>query len=212
MPVDRQSFQPPEAPARPEPHRVPGALGGSLLWEQPALAAQRARLQDFLAPGPPIGLEIGFDHGISLLAQARAKPEWRWLGVELRRRRVEAILPLAPLNCLPLRADARSLLATSIPPGRLHRVDILFPTPSEEPRHQLFSAAFVADLARAMAPGAVLHVETDVRGLFDRVLALVAAWPAAPAPPPAPALSRRQRVCRRDGIPVFSLSRFVPSG
>lgn len=210
MPVDRQSFQPPRAPARPDARRVPGALGGSLLWEQPALAEARTRLQAFLAPGPPVALEIGVDHGITLLAQARATPGWRWLGVELRRRRVEALLPLAPDNCLPLRADARSLLAILVPPGRLQRVDILFPTPSEAPRHQLFSAELVRDLARAMAPGALLHVETDVPGLFARIEALFAGWPAAPPPPPAPALSRRQRVCRRDGIPVFSLTRSPP--
>lgn len=186
-------------------------MGGSLLWEQPAQAADRARLEAFVQPGPPVGLEIGFDHGMRLLAMARAWPEWRWLGVELRRRRVEAVVPLAPDNCLPLRADARTLLATLLPPGRLSRVDILFPTPATDARRLLLSAELVADLARALGPEGVVHIETDVPAMGELAERLFAGWDVVEAPFGVADLSRRQRVARRDGLQVWVISRGRPA-
>lgn len=185
-------------------------MGGSLLWEEPAQTADRARLQAFVHPGPPLALEIGFDHGMRLLAMARAFPDWRWLGVELRRRRVEAVAAVAPENCLPLRADARTLLATLLPAGRLSRVDILFPTPATDPRHLLLSPELVADLARALGPGGVVHIETDVPAMGVLAEELFAGWPVVEAPVSVPDLSRRQRVARRDGLEVWVLSRGRP--
>lgn len=210
MAIPRQSWTPPLPPERTQADRVPGAMGGSLLWEQPAQAADRARLEAFVQPGPPLALEIGFDHGMRLLAMARALPTWRWLGVELRRRRVQAIAPHAPDNCLPLRADARTLLATLLPAGRLSRVDILFPTPATDPRHLLLSAELVADLADALGPQGVVHIETDVPAMGELAERLFAGWEAVEAPFSVPDLSRRQRLARRDGLPVWVLSRQRP--
>lgn len=212
MPVDRDRWTPPLAPARTASERVPGALGGSLLWQRPELAEQRARLAAFVAPGPPLAVEVGFDHGITLLANARAWPDWRWLGVELRRRRVEAVQRHAPDNCLALRADGRSLFAALLPEGRVQRVDVLFPTPTEHPRHLLLTPALVADLRRVLAPGGIVHVQTDVEGMASLVDALFAGWAPAAPPPPAPELSRRQRVVRRDGLPVWIRTLARPEG
>ena len=91
--VDRETWTPPEAPARQERRRVPGAMGGSLLLDQPRYAPQRARIQAFVDQPGPLAVEVGFDHGITLLSQARARPGWRWLGLEIRRRRVAAVHP-----------------------------------------------------------------------------------------------------------------------
>ena len=207
--VERATWSPPDAPVRVERDRVPGALGGSRLLDLPQYAAQRARLEAFAARPGPRALEVGFDHGITLIASARAMPHWQWLGVEIRKRRVAALQPHVPENCLAERLDARILLASGILDGALHRVDILFPTPPLKSRHMLFSADVVADIRRSLAPGGVVHVATDVPALGRLVQDLFTDWSAAPAPPPAPELSRRDRVCRRDGIPVARMT-FTP--
>ena len=204
--VDRTEWTPPEVPARTHRTAVPGALGGSRLLDLPQYADQRARLEAFaIGPGPR-ALEVGFDHGITLLANARAMPDWRWLGVEIRRRRVAAVQPHVPDNCLAERLDARILLAGGIMDGALHRIDILFPTPALKGRHLLWTPAFVEDLAHSLAPGGVVHVATDVPALAALVRRLFAGWHHAPDPPPSPERSRRDRVCRRDGIAVERLT------
>lgn len=207
--VDRDTWTPPAAPVRAARGRVPGALGGSRLLELPQYAAQRARLVAFAGGPGPRALEVGFDHGITLLANARAQPGWRWLGVEIRKRRVAGVQPHVPDNCLAERLDARILLACGLMDGALDRVDVLFPTPPVKGSHMLWTPAFVDDLGRALAPGGVVHVATDVPALAVLVRGLFAGWRPAPAPPACPALSRRDRVCRRDGIAVDRMT-FTP--
>jgi len=206
MPIDRQHWTPPPPPQRGDAVDIAGALGGSRLWQQPRLAAERARLDAFVAPGPPLAIEIGFDHGITLLDHARAWPDWHWLGAEIRKRRVTAIAKLAPDNCLPMRVDARVLVGTLLPADRVQRVDILFPTPALDGRHLLLSPTFVANLERVLAPGARVHIETDVPGLYQLASRCFACWPQTEAPPATAALSRRARVCRRDDLPVWALT------
>ncbi|MEY3012670.1 MAG: tRNA ((7)-)-methyltransferase [Pseudomonadota bacterium] len=213
MSIDRDQWQPPRQagstaperadPARPE--RTPNALGGSLLLEQPRYAALRAEIAAFVAPGPPLAVEVGFDHGINLLAHAHAFPDWRWLGVELRRHRVAAVRDNAPANCLPLRLDARTLFAALLPAGRVGRVDILFPTPALRPSHHFFTPAFRDDVARSLSDDGVFLLRTDVPGLYEHVRALFAGWPTRPEPPRTADLSRRERVCQRDGLPTWTL-------
>lgn len=203
MAIDRNTWLPSAAPQRLVVDRVPGALGGSLLLQQPAFTGLKAQIEAFVAPGPPLAVEIGFDHAINLLANARLFPKWRWLGCELRRNRVLAAQDNAPANCLPLRLDGRTVLACLLAQGRVDRVDILFPTPSTKPRHMLFSRALEQDLARCLAPTGVVHIATDVPGIAALCDELFAGWSEAPLPPRAPDLSRRERVCRRDGVRVW---------
>ena len=202
---------------------MPGALYGSLLYEQPAHVAARDALMAFAASDPrPLVVEVGFDHGMCLLDHARRWPEVRWLGFELRERRVEAVRRHAPPNCLPWRGDARAAFGALLPAGCVDRVDVLFPDPvwveALRARHLLFTPAFVTLLRRVLRPavdaeaGGVVHVATDVEGYFRWIEALFAGWGAAPTPPMGPVLSRRDRVCRRDGAPVWRGTWRVPGG
>lgn len=177
---------------------------GSRLWSRPEHAAARAAIDDFLTPVGPVFLEVGFDHGMVLLDAARVDPSSRWLGCELRRARVDAIRPLAPPNCLPVRADVRGLLTGVIPAGRLSGVLVLFPTPASRAGHLWLTDDVVAALGVALAPSGWVHVATDVAPLFAWVAERFAGWPPAAAPPRGPTLSRRERVCRRDGLAVHA--------
>lgn len=207
--VDPDTWEPPEAPA-PARGGVRGALGGSRLLERPEHAAFRATLDAFVARPGPLIVEVGFDHGMVLLESARLRPEVSWLGCELRRARVEAAARHAPPNALLVRADARTLLATTLPPGRLSGVVVLFPTPSHDPRHLLLTPETVEAIARALGPGGTFHLATDVPGMARLAERRLAGWGPADPLPLAPVLSRRDRVCRRDGRPVWRFDRTPP--
>ena len=196
---------PPTLPPCEQPQNVRGTLYGSRLYEQPAHRAVAARVQAFVASGPPVGFEIGFDHGMCILDRARNIPSWQWLGAEIRQSRVEAAAPHAPGNCLLLRADARALLASVLPEASLSAVYLLFPTPTDNPRHLLLTPAFVQALRRALKPGGVLWFATDVPAMAGLAEHLLADWPAAEPPPLGTELSRRERVCKRDKLPVWRL-------
>lgn len=193
---------------------IPGALGGSRLFEQPRYRAEVDRFLAFITPptdGPgqlavPIAVEIGFDHGRRLLSLAQADATTRWIGLEVRRARVDALAAIAPPNLLPWRADARTVFRRLMPPARLSRVDIWFPTPwwhdEKRAKRLLLAPPFLADVARALAPGGLLCVATDVTPYFDHLSSLLARWRPAPMPPPAPMYSRREVTCHRQGIAV----------
>lgn len=201
-PVDPDTWIPPALPASPGPEAIRGTLHGSRLYDQPEHAAFAARVRTFCAPGPPFAMEIGVDRGYRLLAHARRWPETRWLGVEVRRT-VLAAAEAAPDNALLLRADARAVLACLVPEGRLSRVDILFPTPSTDPRHLLLTPALARLLATRLTAAGVVHLASDVPGMIGLVEAAFAGWPAAPEPPSGPVRSRREKVCEREGRRVW---------
>lgn len=207
--VDPDTWEPPDPPA-PGRGGVRGALGGSRLLDRPEHAAFRAGVDAFVARPGPLILEIGFDHGMVLLESARRRPDVSWLGCELRRHRVDAAAPHAPPNALLLRADGRTLLAGAIPTGRLAGVVVLFPSPSHDPRHLLLTPEWLDLVARSLAPGGTLHFATDVPGMARLADRLLAAWPPAEPLPLAPVLSRRDRVCQRDGRPVWRYDRSPP--
>lgn len=185
-------------------------LGGSALYDQPRHAEVRARVQAFVGSGAPLAVEVGFDHGMRILDHARRWPEIHWLGLEIRKRRVAAAAPHAPPNCLLWSADARTVFSALLPPGSVSWVYILFPTPTDNPRHLLLTPSFVSAVGRALAPDGAVYVATDVAGLATHTATLFDGWPEAPMPPMGPVLSRRERVCGRDGLPVYRLCRGKP--
>ncbi len=199
-------WSPPPAPDSPAPDRVRGALSGSLLFAQPRHAAVVSAITTFCAPPGPVVFEVGFDHGMRILSCARAWPDVRWLGAEIRKRRVEAASPHAPTNCLLLHADARTLLATVIPAGTLAQVDVLFPTPTDTPRHLLLTPMFALAVARSLAPDGTIHLATDVREMAELFRCTFEGWVDAAHPAAAPELSRRERVCRRDGLAIHRVT------
>ena len=216
--IDRSTWTPPAALSSTGPD-IRGVLYGSRLFDQPRHRPVRDSIVGFLADPAPAALEIGFDHGMRLLDQARRAPGWRWLGCEIREARALAVASNAPPNCMAVRADGRALLAGVIPAGRLSLCTILFPTPATDPRHLLLTPALVGLIGRALGPGGAVHLETDVPGMAAWIRRCFEGWAEAgpdhpiraAACPEGLALSRRQRVCRRDGLPVWSFWLSAPS-
>lgn len=202
--VDPNTWEAPALPARKgDSQRVIGAMYGSLLYERPEHRPVVERLRSFLETPGPVMLEIGFDHAMVLLESARQYPEVRWIGAEIREHRVSAAAQHAPANALLLRADARSLLAGAIPEGRLQGIYALFPSPSHKASHLLVTPDTVALFARALAPEGRVMLHTDVPGMGRWIDRCFSEWESAEPLVLAPVLSRRERVCRRDGRPVW---------
>jgi tRNA G46 methylase TrmB len=196
------SWKPPATRERAASGRVPGALYGSLLLEQPEHRATVDAFHAFIEATGPVALEVGMDNATVLIDHAHIFPRTRWVGLEIRRRKVERAKSAAPTNAYLWAMDARTVFANILPPGRLSQVDIWFPTPTENGNHVLFSEAFVADVARALAPDGVLTIATDVHGLWMFIQELLKDWQPTTPPPRGEARSRRERVCRREGFPV----------
>jgi tRNA (guanine-N7-)-methyltransferase len=122
---------------------------------------------DPAAPPAADVLEVGFGGGEHLAAQAKARPDLRFLGVEPFLNGVGSCLrhvEEAGLSNVRLhRGDVRDVLP-NLPDGCLQRIYILFPDPWPKARHhkrRLIEPEFLRDCVRALAPGGSLLFATD---------------------------------------------------
>jgi tRNA (guanine-N7-)-methyltransferase len=141
-----------------------------------------------------IALELGFGRGELLLDLAEADPKRVFLGVEIRRLRVEKVARRAEkrglANVFLLHAPAQYALERVLPRSCVDECWINCPDPWPKKRHwrrRLVQAPLVALLADAMAPDALLHISTDHPGYRDWIAEVMAAQTAfvnlhAPAP------------------------------
>ena len=208
-----------DPPASPPPRRIRGALSGSLLITLPHIAAEVDALRSFIAGDAPVLIDVGFDHGRRLQSSARCNPDWRVVGLEVRKRRVVEAVARARRdgldNVYPWRMDARTVFASVLPERSADAVEVLFPTPwwnrALRAKRLLITDEFLADVARALRPGGLLHVATDVAeyaqtidACLDRCpqLELVTESDGRALRPACNQQSRREWACERDNIAV----------
>lgn len=133
---------------------------------------------------PRIVLEIGFGRGELLMDLAEARPEQRFLGVEVSRKRAVKVarrierrgLP----NCFVLHAPAQYALERLLPAASVEECWICCPDPWPKKRHhkrRLIQRPFLDQLARVLAPGALLHVSTDDPGYAEWMAQVLEAAP-----------------------------------
>jgi len=113
-------------------------------------------------------LEIGFGGAEHLIAQAKANPDVRLIGIEPYLNGVAKALAGVEdydlKNVLLERGDAR-LILQAMPDAILDRVFILYPDPWPKKRHhkrRLVQRDFVAELARLIRPGGRLRFASDI--------------------------------------------------
>jgi tRNA (guanine-N7-)-methyltransferase len=128
----------------------------------------------------PVHLEIGFGNGEALAAMADAHPENDYLGIEVHRPGVGALLRrLASdgiANVRVISADAREVLEQRIPDSSLSAVYLFFPDPWHKKRHhkrRLVQTEFVELLRRKLKPGGLLHFATDWEDYARHMLAVL---------------------------------------
>lgn len=134
----------------------------------------------------PLHLEVGPGNGFFLSGMARMHPEWNWLGVEIRFKRVilcaKKIRALGVENARVARYDA-FLLDDLIAPGTLDGLYVHHPDPwsrERDEKHRLIGPHFLSWAAAALRPGARFRVKTDHLPHVERLLEVLAALPGAP--------------------------------
>lgn len=116
----------------------------------------------------PVVLEIGFGMGHATAEIAISRPETNFLGIEVHRPGVGALLARIAAqqisNLRIIHADAVEVLRSLVPPASLAGIHLFFPDPWPKKRHwkrRIFNVEFLALCARACSPGAYLYAATD---------------------------------------------------
>ena len=170
-----------------------------------------------LVPGEgPIEIEIGFGRGRFLLERARAAPDSRVIGIEIKsklahwveqRRAREGLT-----NAIALWGDAREALTRAIPDACVTRAFVHFPDPWWKKRHtkrRVVDESFLDHVARLLVPGGELFVQTDVADraeqMRDAIVAQGSFTLLARDDNPYGARSNREARADEDGLPVYRL-------
>lgn len=177
-----------------------------------------------LVRGASLELEVGPGRGGFLFERAVAAPDAGLVGLEVRRKWaaiVDARLAKAGLGARArvFAEDAKAALPRLGPDGVFARAFLHFPDPWWKKRHAkrlVMGDDFLDEIARLVAPGGELYVQTDVAERADqyeaRILADARFEPAGDAPGsarmadnPYGARSPREHRAIKDGLPVHRL-------
>jgi tRNA (guanine-N7-)-methyltransferase len=172
-------------------------------------------VRGYFAGEGPLELDLGFGRGLSLFERARAAPDARILGVEIKPkwsvRVAERVAKVGLAGRIAVVCgDARELLPRFGPDAIFARAFVHFPDPWWKKRHarrRLLGTEVLDDLARLIAPGGDLYVQTDVGDRAADYRALLDAHPSFAdvhevVSNPFGSISNRERRAIADGLPV----------
>lgn len=116
----------------------------------------------------PLILDVGFGSGDSLLSLAQQRPDLNFLGVEVYRPGIGAVLAKLERheinNVRLMNVDAMQLLKAQMPTDALTGAMVWFPDPWPKTRHhkrRLVQEVFLNELSRVMQDKAILHLASD---------------------------------------------------
>lgn len=143
--------------------------GWEQYWEQYGLEPdQPIAFETLFGNSNPVVFEIGFGMGGSLFEMASADPDINFVGVEVHRPGVGALLAMAGdadlKNLRLLFCDAVDLLKAQIVNESLSRLQLYFPDPWHKKRHhkrRIVQPEFAALVASKLNQGGVFHMATD---------------------------------------------------
>ncbi|MET1080405.1 MAG: tRNA (guanosine(46)-N7)-methyltransferase TrmB [Pseudomonas sp.] len=132
----------------------------------------------------PRTLEIGFGMGQSLLEMAAAAPEQDFIGVEVHRPGVGALLNgLLTQNLSNVRVypcDAMEVLRSCLGAASLDRLLLFFPDPWHKARHhkrRLVQPAFAQLVREKLKIGGVFHMATDWQAYAEHMVEVMTVAP-----------------------------------
>lgn len=177
-----------------------------------------------LVAGEHVELEIGCGRGGFIFERAEAVPNAAILGLEVRRKWatiVDERLKKQGLSarCRVFAEDAKLAMPRLVPSGGVLRVFMHFPDPWWKKRHEkrlVMGDVFLTEVARLLASGGELFVQTDVEERGQEYAAQISAHeafspagdlPGSPwlAENPYEARSPREHRAIKDGLPVYRM-------
>ncbi len=192
------------------------------LYREQAPRAPEGRflLEDLIAGSGPLELDIGFGRGLSLFERTAAAPESRIIGIEVKTKlaykAAERLEKRGIEKVMILCGDAREILKRAEPSRSVERVALHFPDPWWKKRHdkrRVIGEALLGDLARLMAPGGELFIQTDVEHRAEQYRAQLQDTPGFTLASgggyvgvnPFGARSNREKRALEDGLPVWRI-------
>lgn len=157
------------------------------LWPLYGLLPERDRplqIDALFTQSGPLVLEIGFGMGQSLATMAAQSPEERFIGVEVHKPGIGALLmELEQRSLSNVRmycCDANEVLDHCLPAASLDRLQLFFPDPWHKKKHhkrRLLQAEFLQRARRVLKPGGIFHMATDWEPYAEYALAVLSAAP-----------------------------------
>jgi tRNA (guanine-N7-)-methyltransferase len=165
-------------------------LGQQRGWEEHwpimglELASAPKDAREAFVQSQPLVMEIGFGMGASLSEMASQAPEENFLGIEVHRPGVGALLSQAgELSLENLRvfcADANEVMAQCVTDASIHRLQLFFPDPWHKTRHnkrRLVQSEFVERIRPKLELGGVFHMATDWQPYAEHMMEVMEAAP-----------------------------------
>jgi tRNA (guanine-N7-)-methyltransferase len=156
-------------------------VGGT---QDPPLAGGRLDAATWFGREAPLRLEIGSGMGETTAALAVAEPDADHVAVEVYPPGLAQLLMRVEerelTNLRLLRGDAVDVLEDLIAPDSLAGLRVFYPDPWPKRRHhkrRLVQPEAVALMASRLAPGATLHLATDVADYAEQMLEVTDAEP-----------------------------------
>ena len=171
----------------------------------------------FADPTRPLLLDVGSARGRFLLRMAEARPEWNYLGVEIREPLVDEA------NRLAVEAGATNLhytfcnamlwldrLLEKIPNGILQAVTIQFPDPWFKKKHakrRMVNDEMVETIAARLSHQGTVFLQTDIEFLAAEMFELFRSdmrfSESKITENPFPVKTEREKAVEEKGLPVF---------
>ena len=128
----------------------------------------------------PIVLEIGFGMGDSLLAMAKAEPDYNFIGIEVHTPGVGRLLNQIARHELPnlriVNQDANVFINQFIADESLRRLQVYFPDPWHKKRHhkrRLIQSDWVQRVCQKLEPCGQIHLATDWQPYAEHMLTVL---------------------------------------
>lgn len=157
-------------------------------WRRTREEVAEHGVEAIFAPGfeAPLSLvvEIGFGRGEFIVEQAKRRPDFAFIGIELEFKRVlklaRRISPMPIRNLRLVLGPGEEVVEEIIALDSVDEFWINFPDPWPKVRHarrRMIQSHFVSRLARRLKPGGVLHAATDDRRYAEQMDEVLAADP-----------------------------------